>query len=240
LESRHGHKGAALLLRDVGGLLVPPGSDVIPLDTHMRFIEHMAELHASYWGFHDAISLNPMAHHYVFLTPAMAALEAAHGGRDPVPKAVAHGWAEIGRMDSGLSTSLATLARDPSRLVRALEATPRTLVHGDWKFGNLGEHADGRTVLLDWDRCGAAPATFDLAWYLAVNCDRLPESKEATIARYRQALEHDGVATSAWWDTQIALTLLGAGLQLLWSKTADAAEFGWWRDRVIEGERFLA
>jgi thiamine kinase-like enzyme len=239
-ESRHGHTGAAVLLHDVAGLLVPPGSDVIPVDTHRRFIEHMAELHAAYWDFEDTIALNPMAHHYVFLTPTMATLEAAHGGGDPVPKAVEHGWAAINRMDSELSTILTNLASDPSPLVRGLEATPQTFVHGDWKYGNLGEHADGRTVLLDWDRCGAAPATFDLAWYLAVNCDRLPESKEATIALYRHALERHGIETSAWWDTQLALTLLGAGLQLLWSKVGDPTEFGWWRDRVNEGERFLA
>jgi hypothetical protein len=239
-KSRHGHTGAALLLHDVAGLLVPPGGDLIPVDTHRRFIEHMAELHAAYWGFDDTIALNPIAHHYVFLTPAMAALEAAHGGGDPVPKAVAQGWAALRRMDSRLSTILTALAGDPSPLVRGLDATPQSFVHGDWKFGNLGEHTDGRTVLLDWDRCGAAPATFDLAWYLAVNCDRMPETKEATIALYRKTLERNGIATSEWWDEQLALTLLGAGLQLLWSKVGDHAEFGWWRDRVYEGGRFLA
>jgi hypothetical protein len=237
--SRSGHNGAALLLRDVAALLVPPGNEAIPVDTHRRFIEHMVELHVAYWGFDDLV-LIPLAHHYVFLTPTMAALEAARGGAEPVPKAVAEGWAALNREDSRLSALLTKLATDPSPLLRGLDATPRTLVHGDWKFGNLGEHADGRTVLLDWDRCGAAPATFDLAWYLAVNCDRMPESKETTIALYRETLEHNGIATSEWWDRQLALTLLGAGLQLLWSKVGDQAEFGWWRDRVYEGERFLA
>jgi hypothetical protein len=237
--SHRGHNGAVLLLRDVSALLVPPGSAVIPLDTHRRFIDHMVEMHVAYWGFDDLV-LIPLAHHYVILTPTMAAIEAAQGGTDPVPVAVAQGWAALTRVDPHLSTTLSALVADPSPLVRGLEATPRTLVHGDWKFGNLGEHADGRTVLLDWDPCGAAPATFDLAWYLAVNCDRMPETKEATIALYRETLERNGIATSEWWDRQLALTLLGAGLQLLWSKVGDPAEFGWWRDRVYEGERFLA
>jgi aminoglycoside phosphotransferase (APT) family kinase protein len=122
----------------------------------------------------------------------------------------------------------------------ALGATPLTLVHGDCKLGNMGEHPDGRTVLLDWDRCGAAPATFDLAWYLAVNCERLPESKENAVAAYREALQHVGVATEEWWDRQLALTLLGAALQLAWSKVADPEELGWWEERVTEGERFIA
>jgi aminoglycoside phosphotransferase (APT) family kinase protein len=35
-------------------------------------------------------------------------------------------------------------------LVAAFGETPATLIHGDWKFGNLGAHPDGRTILLDW------------------------------------------------------------------------------------------
>jgi aminoglycoside phosphotransferase (APT) family kinase protein len=57
-------------------------------------------------------------------------------------------------------------------LVAALARTPSTFIHGDWKLGNIGEHANGRTILLDWDRSGYAPATLDLAWYVGVNCDR--------------------------------------------------------------------
>ncbi len=118
--------------------------------------------------------------------------------------------------------------------------TPHTFIHGDWKFGNLGTHRDGRTVLLDWDRCGAGPATFDLAWYLAVNCDRLPESKEDAIARYRDALVSAGIDLDGWWDRQLGLTLLGAGLQLMWSKLDDARERGWWVERIGEGRSLLA
>src|ERR1700674_1649808 len=98
----------------MAGLLGPPGGDVIFFDTHRRFIEHMGELHAAYWRVDDTVALSPIAHHYVFLTPAMAALEAAHGGGDPVPKAVEQGWAALSWMDSRLSTILTALAGDPS------------------------------------------------------------------------------------------------------------------------------
>src|ERR1700674_1655563 len=141
-KSRHGHTGAALLLHDVAGLLVPPGDDLIPVDTHRRFIEHMAELHAAYWGFDDTIALNPIAHHYVFLTPAMAALEAAHGGGDPVPNTIGQIISALSRMVSRLSTILTALAGDPSWLFRGLIAEPQTFASGDWKLVNLGEHAD--------------------------------------------------------------------------------------------------
>jgi hypothetical protein len=233
--SRHGHHGAVLLLHDVATLLVPPGDTCIELDQHLRFIDHMAELQATFWGWHGDIELMPMAHHYTFLNTAMADLEAGRGGADPVPQAVAAGWRALDAAAPAVAPALRALAVDPGPLIDALGATPHTFVHGDWKLGNLGEHPDGRTILLDWDRVGIAPATVELAWYLAVNCRRLPQSKEATIAAYRSALEARGIDTSAWWDRQLSLTLLGAALQLGWDKAGDPEELGWWGDRIVEG-----
>jgi hypothetical protein len=194
----------------------------------------MATMHAAYWGFRDDRELFPLAHHYVFLTPTMAGLELAAGGQDPVPPAVAAGWREVVAGHPAEARLLSALAEDPGPLLAVLGRGPTTLLHGDWKLGNLGAHPDGRTILLDWDRCGAGPPLVDLAWYLAVNCDRLPESKEATIARYRAALEACGVATFGWWGEQLAAALVGAFLQLGWSKTGDEAEFRWWADRAVE------
>jgi Phosphotransferase enzyme family len=238
--SAQGHRGAALMMRDVAHLLVPPGDTVIAPDSHRRYLEHMAALHAKWWEREDAVDTFPLAHHYTFLTPTMAVIEAERGGSDPVPKAVMQGWVALRHASPGMAATLGDLAADPGPLVAGLRATPQTLVHGDWKLGNIGEHADGRTVLLDWDRCGVAPATLDLAWYVAVNCARLPESKEDALAAYRAALEQLGVATAGWWDRQLALTLLGAALQLAWNKAGEPEELGWWQDRVTEGERFLA
>jgi hypothetical protein len=238
--SRHGHRGAALLLHDVATMLVPPGATRITLEQHHRFLDHMAELHATFLGWRDDIALMPFAHHYTFLTPAMADLEAAGRGVDPVPHAVAGGWRALDVAAPSIAGALRDLARDPGPLVQALETTPRALTHGDWKLGNLGEHPDGRTILFDWDRVGSAPVTFDLAWYLAINCKRLPQSKEATIDAYHKSLQRHGVATGAWWDRQLPLTLLGAGLQLGWEKASDPDELGWWHDRIIEGIRLIA
>ena len=53
-----------------------------------------------------------------------------------------------------------------------------TLVHGDWKAANLGSHADGRTVLLDFGEVpGEASPIADLSWYLALDTDRCPRPK---------------------------------------------------------------
>ncbi|MBV9099840.1 MAG: phosphotransferase [Candidatus Dormibacteraeota bacterium] len=238
--SRAGHGGAALLMRDVGAWMVPTGSDAIEVASNERFMGNMARMHAALWGYRDTLELLPLAHHYTFLTPVMAALEAARGGSDPVPRAVAEGWTALQRIEPRMASTLGDLARDPGPLVGALQDSPRTFIHADWKLGNLGEHPDGRTILLDWDRCGEAPPLLDLAWYLAVNCDRLPVSKEKTIALYRSALEQQGIETGAWWERQLALALTGAALQLCWAKVHDAVELGWWRDRVLESESLLA
>ena len=237
--SPHGYRGAALLMRDVSAELVPPGSELIRADTHARFIEHMAELHATFWGWTDRFELMPLTHHYSILTPTMAALERLRTTADPVPPAVDAGWAELERSWPELAATLLDVAHDPGPLAAALRSTPQTFIHADWKLGNLGEHPDGRTVLLDWDQCGAGPATFDLSWYLAVNCDRIPVTKEATIQLYRACLQSRGVPTDGWWERQLALTLLGAGLMLAWSKVHDPAELGWWADRIVEGAQRL-
>src|ERR1700676_1194899 len=172
--SRRGHPGAVMLLRDVSGLLVPPGDATIDIEQHLRFIDNMPGLHATFWGWRDAVGLMPLPHHSPFLTPTMADVEARRGGTDPGPKAVGEGWRALDRAAPRTASTLRDLANDPGAPVTALEPTPHTLVQADWKLGNLGEHPDGRTILLDWDRVGEAPPTLDLSWYLAVNSARLP------------------------------------------------------------------
>jgi hypothetical protein len=231
--SKLGRRSAALLMRDVSGDLVPHGSTPIEPALHRRFLQHMAQMHAAYLGFRDPAGLFPLAHHYVFLTPAMAELEAGAARDDPVPPAVRDGWRSMDQRHPRQALALRELASDPAPLLAALRAGPTTLLHGDWKLGNLGA-SGARTILLDWDRCGEGPPLVDLAWYLAVNCDRLPESKEDAIAAYRGCLESAGVSTFPWWDGQLRAALAGAFLQLGWSKSGDAAEFGWWSDRLDE------
>ena len=60
-------------MRDVAAAMVPPGNTPIDLASHLRFLEHMAMLHAAFWEWDGELELLPLAHHYLFLTPAMAA-----------------------------------------------------------------------------------------------------------------------------------------------------------------------
>ena len=134
------------------------------------------------------------------------------------------------------------LLRDLAPLEDALGRVPHTFVHGDWKAANLGSHPDGRTILLDWGEVpGEASPLADLSWYLALNAARLPQSREDTIAYYRQALEGHGVDTGPWWDEALALELLGAMVQFGWEKAlgGPGPELEWWESQSIKGAELL-
>jgi len=229
----------SVLMTDVAETLVPPDTGRIPHDQHRRFLDHMAAMHARFWGFADRSGLMPLGSRYSALTPAVGEREIAAGGVDPVPRMLPGGWAALRTVAPAAHDLALALATDPAPLVRALAETPDTLIHGDWKYGNLGSHADGRTVLFDWAWPGAAGPCVDLAWYLAVNCDRLPESKQDSAAALRAALEQHGIDTRGWWERQLELALVGAFCQLGWSKTGDPAELAWWTGRIVPVARDL-
>ncbi len=231
--------GAAILLRDVGTYLVPEGSDHVPWEQQRTFFEHMAQLHAAFWDFTDDVVLLPMTHRYQVLTPSTNASERAMRDKlDPVPAALPDGWKRFLRTAPHAAPIIEPLLTDQRALTDAMERVPQTLVHSDFKLGNLGTAPDGRTILIDWAWPGRAPACVDLTWYLGVNCDRLPVSKEEAIDTYRTALEGAGIDTTPWWDEALALASLGSLLQLGWSKEGD--ELAWWDEQAQAWAKYLA
>jgi hypothetical protein len=233
--------GAALLMRDVGDHLVPPGDDQVALHQHADFLDHMAYLAARFWGWADDIGLLPLSIRWSFCGPDMVEVERERGWSHPVPRLVAEGWERFAtRVPPAVHDLVTGLRRAPWALAEAARATPWTLLHGDWKMGNLGSWPDGSTILLDWAYPGEGPVCHDLAWYLAVNRMRLPETKEQAIARFRRSLEKYGVATDDWWERQLGLCLLGALVQFGWEKAlGDATELDWWVDAARDGARWM-
>jgi hypothetical protein len=228
--------GGALLMRDVGAWLLPEGHARVPAEVHLAFVDHMAALHAQFWGFADTLGLLPLSIRYRCFCDAAIETERELGFPALVPQIAGQGWERMTAVRHPAVEPLLDLRRDPAPLVVALDATPQTLVQGDWKMGNLGWHPEGRTILLDWTLPGRAPPTVDLAWYLALNVERLPQSKEDAISAYRAALRRHGVDTEDWWDRQVDLALLGQVVILGWEKAlGDAAELGWWLDRAGDG-----
>jgi hypothetical protein len=230
-----------VLLRDVTAQLLPPGRP-FSAEQHTRFVHHMAAMHTTFWGWQDEVGLTPLATRYLIFSPAVAKAEAALGSAAVVPKVMAQGWDRLPGASAGLADLVLPLLDDPAALVAALDAVPHTLVHGDWKAANLGSHADGRTVLLDFGEVpGEASPLADLAWYLALNTDLLPETKDEAIATYRHALQRHGIETTSWWDAAVALELLATMVQFGWEKAlgGPGPELAWWEARAAEGAGWL-
>jgi hypothetical protein len=232
------HTGAtprlAMLMRDVSASLIPEGDAPITTEVHDAFMDHMAAFHAAYWGWTDDVGLSSIEQRVAFFSDANVARE-KRASDPPVPIKVAEeGWALLPERAPELARVVNDARAHPSTLADQLRALPRTFIMGDWKLGNLGHHADGRSVVVDWAYPGEAPGCWDLAWYLALNRARNPRSKEESIAAYRAGLERRGVDTQGWFDDQLSLCLLGAMTMIGWEKAVgDADELGWWEEAVV-------
>jgi hypothetical protein len=233
--------GCDLLMHDVTPWLVPVTDAPITTAQHLRFLRHMAALHASFWDCGSELDVVPEMHRYLELSPWMAEAEAAAGSPHLVPQLVAKGWPLLAEVAPAAATVVTPLAYDPGPLMDALATTPHTFVHSNWKLDNLGTDDAGRTVLLDWETSGHGAPLSDLAWYLAINCRRLPQSKEASIGVYRDALEACGIDTQPWWERQLALCLLGALVQFGWEKALGGYddELAWWETHAVSAATLL-
>jgi hypothetical protein len=235
-DGRHG----VLLMYDVGEYLVPEGDEPIPLQQHLRFLDHFAELHATFWGWDDDIGLTTDGTRYMMFGPSVVEVEAELGNDSVIPPLIGRGHERLRASTTRGSAIALALLNDPDPLLAGLARTPRSFLHGDTKMGNLGSRPDGRTIAIDWEYAGAGVPASELTWYLAINAARLPQSKEETIAAYRAALERHGIETDPWWDAQIALALLGAFVQFGWEKALGGGdELAWWDARAAEAERYL-
>jgi hypothetical protein len=233
--------GCALLMHDVTPWLIPATDAPITASQHRGFLQHMSALHAAFWGCGPEFDVVPAMHRYLELSPWMAEAEAAIGSPHLVPQLVAKGWPLLAAVAPAAAAVVVPLARDPGPLVDALAGTPHTFVHSNWKLDNLGVDDAGRTVVLDWEQPGRGAPLSDLAWYLAINCRRLPQSKEDSIAVYRDALEERGIDTEPWWDRQLALCLLGALVQFGWEKALGGydEELAWWETKAVQAAALL-
>jgi len=233
--------GCALLMHDVAPWLVPVSDEPIGLDQHLRFLRHMAALHAAFWDCGAECDVVPVMHRYLELSPWLAHAEAAVGSVHLVPRLVGEGWPRLAEVAPIAAAIVTPLARDPGRLVEALDETPHTFVHSNWKLDNLGTDNAGRTVILDWEQPGHGAPLSDLAWYLAINCRRLPQRKEDSIIAYRQELERCGISTEHWWERQLALCLLGALVQFGWEKALGGydEELAWWEAQAVRAAQLL-
>jgi hypothetical protein len=224
------------LMRDVGSHLVPEGDTIVAQSQHEGFIDHLAQLCATFWGYEDTVGgLTTMAERLRFFDATNVARELA--ATDPPGPIVAAdaGWKALPERSPLLAELAHVVWEEPNLLTTPLANTPVTFLHGDWKMGNLGSHPSGRTILLDWAYPGAGPACWDLCWYLALNRTRLPETKERAITRFRASLGRHGIDSTAWFDTQLDLCLVAIMVTFGWEKAlGDEDELRWWERNVAD------
>ena len=229
--------GCAFLMRDISDHLASTGDEQFPAHQHESFIDHLARMCASTWGWRDDVGLMPYEARWTFTGPGV--VESERGRQDPerVVALVGDGWGRFeARVPRALVDAIHTLRVDVTPLATALADTPSCFLHGDWKASNLGTGPDGRTILIDWVYLGEGPACHELGWYLALNRQKLPTPKEQVIVDFRAALERHGVSTDGWWERQLDLALLGTVVQFGWEKAfGDDAELAWWCDRAERG-----
>jgi Phosphotransferase enzyme family len=233
--------GCVLLMHDVTPWLVPATDAPITPGQHALFLRHMAMLHAEFWDCGPEFDVVPAMHRYLELSPWTAEAERVAGSTHLVPRLIAQGWPLLAEVAPVVAAVVTPLAHDPGRLVDALARTPQTFVHSNFKLDNLGTDDAGRTVVLDWEQPGRGAPLSDLAWYLAINCRRLPQSKEDSITAYRLELAACGIDTGPWWDRQLALCLLGALVQFGWEKALGGydEELAWWETNALPAAALL-
>jgi len=234
-------RGGTIVMHDVGPGLVPEGDEPVPVEQHRRFVDHIAQLHASRWGDADAPDLTPLGNRYLMFCPQIASIEERLASGAVVPRLIGEGWPRLAELEPGTWELCDSIHRDLGAFVAALARTPFTFLHGDTKMGNLGTTAEGRTILIDWAYVGVGPPLSELAWYLALNAARIPQGKDETIAAYRHSLVAAGVDVDEWFDDQLSLCLLGAMVQFGWEKAlgGPGAELDWWVERAQEGAEWL-
>jgi hypothetical protein len=228
--------GWLVVMTDVGDALLPDDRPISRAESR-RLLSAAAAMHERFVDA-DLPALGRIGLLYRFLSPAIAVAEA--GSPNPLPALVGRGWARFPEaVPSDVADAIATIHADPDRYAEAFDAAARTLVHGDYRFANLGLRKD-RVVVIDWgSSCVAGPAALDLAWYLIVGATRIGATRDEVIDDFieLEGARHDPRA--------LGLALIGALAQLGWNKALDVlenedprararerADLDWWVARV--------
>lgn len=229
----------ALLMHDISGERLP-NDGIVPSGDTDRILAATAALHASLWEhpLEDDVNWCGVDARLTLLSPPTGQM-LVDEGRD---FGLAAGWRAFERLAPPSAVAVAgTLFADIAPLMRLLDSLPKTLLHGDLKFANMG--LDGVTLLLlDWAMVTRATVALEISWFLAVNSGRLPWSLDETLDRYaghlEDALGRARFAAARWPEQRDAMFLCGL-LSYGWGKALDAeagrpAELAWWCDGAVD------
>lgn len=227
---------------------VPDVREPVSLETEDRLMDCLADFHGRFWQ-SPLLSLPWLTQPEWYadvLGPHQAVdPDALRGAPQGIRDGVSAGWREAKALLP--APVWERLTRPAAELWRAWSDLPRTLIHGDTKVANFALLPDGRVAAFDWTNLGAAPATLDIGWYLAVNGTRLHRSKEDFIARYRELLEArlGSPLPDALWERMMDAAVFSGARMLLWSKAVGLREntpyrrgdWDWWAERLAAWSR---
>jgi hypothetical protein len=176
--------------------LTPPGS--LP-PVVLTVLRQLSKLHAAYWEdphLNDSsIGLMSSRDALLLLAPERLAALLAEGDSTPYVPVALDSWdAFFGIAAPDDAKTLMRVFQAPETVVPAIEALPRTLVHGDVWEPNLGRlpavrrapRTGRQLLLLDWELATAAPPTYDVLWLSGTWHTLFPP---ALLAAYRAQLE---------------------------------------------------
>jgi Phosphotransferase enzyme family len=233
---------SAVLMPDLTGVLFDWNA-TLAVEQLVVVLTALAELHAHPWV--DAAAL-PAGAPWCPLPERIAlicrsSLERPGPARDAVGERLLPGWDLFDRLATPAARDIvASLSADPGPLVRALEAQPATLIHGDLKLANVGIASDGSVEVVDWQMVTVAPVAIELGWFLVSNVNALPLPADAVLGRYRGA---GGPLDDAGVDLAVLVGLLLRGWRkgldaeagvVLGSGVRAADDLAWWSAQAVE------
>jgi hypothetical protein len=153
-----------VVMRDVGTSLLPTRTRLAApaIDDLLR---GMAQIHRDWEGCAPSGLCSPGERHRV----AAPAFHRDDSGPHPCPfrSVLLRGWEQFSDLaPADVTAAVFAVLADVDGLGAQLEAaSPTTLLHGDFKLGNLGLR-DGHLILIDWgELTGTGPAEIDVAWF---------------------------------------------------------------------------
>lgn len=198
---------SALLLSDEGGHLVrhpttPPPGRLPP--AVVALLARLARLHARYWEdprlSDPSLGLTSSRDALLLIAPARIAERIAAGDANRYLPLALGGWDAFFRLAAPSDAAcLRSVLADPTPYLGAIDALPRTLVHGDIWGPNLGwlppthraPRRGWRLLLLDWALASSGPCVYDPLWlcgtWHALNPVRVLAVYRACLTRYLAA-----------------------------------------------------
>ena len=147
-----------------------------------RVVDHLADLHAPWWG-----------------SPALDELTWMPDLHDPMINAVTvmfdAGWPAFceryrGRLPERVFGWAETFVRGVPEWIAGYAEEPVTIVHGDARLDNMFFGDDGTFALVDWQMAMRSPGNTDLVYFVATNLtpDVRRRHERELLERYRQRM----------------------------------------------------